>query len=168
MRITIVQSEIEEAIRNHILDQITVNEGMEIDIKLRATRGAEGYQADIDIHPAGSKSPEREEEPAPENVEKTPSKPLGIEQTVTTAKRGRKPAAQKAEEAPAEPEIIIEDKVEPEMADEGPAEVQPETEAPASKLSLFGQKKDAAEPEAVEPAGETKSIFGGLKRPVNA
>ena len=50
MKITINQAEIEEAITKHILSQITVKEGMNINIDLRATRGAEGFQADIDIN----------------------------------------------------------------------------------------------------------------------
>lgn len=52
MQITIVQTEIEAAIRNHILGQVAVKENMRIDITLRATRGAEGYQALIDIVPS--------------------------------------------------------------------------------------------------------------------
>ena len=54
MQIIIVQSEIETAIRNHILSQINVNEGNEINIDLSATRGAEGFKATIDIVPAAS------------------------------------------------------------------------------------------------------------------
>lgn len=51
MQITIVQTEIETAIRNYIKSQITVNDNQKIDIELRATRGAEGFQAMIDIVP---------------------------------------------------------------------------------------------------------------------
>lgn len=58
MRITIIQAEIEEAIKNHILGQIHIKDGMDISIELRATRGAEGMQADIDITPTGSAQPE--------------------------------------------------------------------------------------------------------------
>lgn len=49
MQITLVQVEIEEAIRQYVNTQINVREGMRIDIDLKATRGAEGYQAFIDI-----------------------------------------------------------------------------------------------------------------------
>lgn len=51
MQITIVQTEIEDAIRKHILSQVAVREGNRIDIDLRATRGAEGFQAIINIVP---------------------------------------------------------------------------------------------------------------------
>jgi len=49
MRITIVESEIHDAIKAHILSQISVKEGSQITIDLRATRGAEGFMADIEI-----------------------------------------------------------------------------------------------------------------------
>lgn len=49
MQITIVQVEIEEAIRNHILSLIDVKEGKRIDITLKATRGDEGATAIINI-----------------------------------------------------------------------------------------------------------------------
>ena len=49
MRIIITQEEIEEAIEKLILDQVEVPEDMRIDIALKATRGDEGYTAEIDI-----------------------------------------------------------------------------------------------------------------------
>lgn len=49
MRIFLVQSEIEEAIRNFIGEQVSVAEGMAIGIKFAATRGEDGYTAEIDI-----------------------------------------------------------------------------------------------------------------------
>ncbi|QWY83752.1 holliday junction resolvase RusA-like protein [Rhizobium phage RHph_X3_15] len=59
MQITIVQSEIEAAITAYIKSQITVNENMDINIDLRATRGAEGFQAIIDIVPSQVKKATR-------------------------------------------------------------------------------------------------------------
>lgn len=49
MQITINQSEIEAAIRAHILSQINIKEGHEISITLKATRGEDGTTAIIDI-----------------------------------------------------------------------------------------------------------------------
>ena len=51
MRITLNQEEIEEAIEKLILDQVDVPDDMRIDIDLKATRGDEGYTAEIDILP---------------------------------------------------------------------------------------------------------------------
>lgn len=49
MQITIVQAEIETAIRNYILSQLSIRAGMDISIELQATRGAEGYRAMINV-----------------------------------------------------------------------------------------------------------------------
>ncbi|MDR5839311.1 hypothetical protein [Caballeronia sp. LZ034LL] len=57
MKIQIVQAEIEEAIRNYIGEQISIKEGMKIEIDLRSTRGDAGFTADIDITPAGKPTP---------------------------------------------------------------------------------------------------------------
>lgn len=51
MRITLNQEEIEEAIEKLILDQVDVPDDMRIDIDLKATRGDEGYTAEVDILP---------------------------------------------------------------------------------------------------------------------
>ena len=49
MQITLVQHEIETAIKDFINKRIRVNEGQEIRVDLAATRGAEGFKATIDI-----------------------------------------------------------------------------------------------------------------------
>ncbi len=49
MRIILTQAEIEEAIEKLILDQVEIPEDMRIDIALKATRGDEGYTAEVDI-----------------------------------------------------------------------------------------------------------------------
>ncbi|QDP54353.1 MAG: hypothetical protein Unbinned4120contig1000_5 [Prokaryotic dsDNA virus sp.] len=51
MRITLNQEEIEEAIEKLILDQVDVPDDIRIDIDLKATRGDEGYTAEIDLLP---------------------------------------------------------------------------------------------------------------------
>ena len=51
MQITISEFEIKSAIRTFIHDQIKINPGMKIEIDLKATRGAEGATAIIDIVP---------------------------------------------------------------------------------------------------------------------
>jgi hypothetical protein len=54
MKIIITQAEIEEAIRDRILKQITVKDDMEITVDLSATRGDTGFTAAIDIIPKGT------------------------------------------------------------------------------------------------------------------
>lgn len=49
MRIILVQSEIELAIRQFVLSQIAIRDGQEITIDFKNTRGPEGATAEIDI-----------------------------------------------------------------------------------------------------------------------
>lgn len=55
--ITIAQAEIEEAIKARVLEQISVKDGQEINIELRATRGPEGFTAVITIDNSGDARP---------------------------------------------------------------------------------------------------------------
>lgn len=82
MKIQIVQTEIEAAIRAHILNQIKVNDGMRIDMTLRATRGEEGFVADIDIVPDTSVTV------SAASAATTTSAPLGITEKVTRGSKG--------------------------------------------------------------------------------
>lgn len=54
MKITVAQKDIETAIRSQIASQVTLKEDQEIDVLLRATRGPEGFIADVTIGPKGS------------------------------------------------------------------------------------------------------------------
>ena len=49
MKITIVQTEIEEAIQNHLKKAINLPEGKGFQIEITATRGANGVTAEIEI-----------------------------------------------------------------------------------------------------------------------
>ena len=51
MQITLVQNEIETALRNYVTSLLNVREGHRIDITLKATRGEDGSTAVIDIVP---------------------------------------------------------------------------------------------------------------------
>lgn len=55
MRIQIVQTEMEQAIKDFVLGQLNVNEGMDITVELRAGRGEDGFTADINIVPSQTK-----------------------------------------------------------------------------------------------------------------
>lgn len=156
MQITIDQPEIETAIRNHILSQITVNSNMVIDIDLRATRGPGGYSAVIDIRPDGSP---KGGQPIDVAEEQTADAKAAAETTSTEAPKA---------EVKAEPKAAANDAATTDKADAQPAAVQaPEADAPKPVLN-FGRKTDAAP--AAEPAAEgtTKSIFAGMKKPVNS
>lgn len=49
MRISLVQAEIEEALKAYISEQMTIADGMDFKIALAATRGEQGFTAEIDI-----------------------------------------------------------------------------------------------------------------------
>lgn len=53
MLITLVQNEIEQAIQDYVLARIRIQEGLDMQIDLAATRGIEGFKATINIEPSG-------------------------------------------------------------------------------------------------------------------
>lgn len=150
MQITIVQTEIEEAIRNYILGQISVHENHRIDIDLKATRGEQGFQAVIDIvpnddKPSGSKAPTATKA-APAAVAKA-EPAASTTSKASTASVFKKPKA----------EALVETT---EVAAEEPTAEVPSNVTPITK---------AEEPApAAEDAEAPRSIFSNLRKPVNA
>lgn len=168
MQITIVQTEIESAIIAHIKSQVAIRDDQEITVDLRATRGAEGYQAVIDIRPkeggqTSSSAPDGPEPPLPTlKPQPAPMKPLGIEKAVTDSI-----VSNKVMQPPKDLPKSVVDKA-PEPAKEQPASVEA-LGAEANKSPLFAPKPavpDTSEELAKAPA--PASIFGSLKKPVNA
>lgn len=155
MQITIVETEIKTAIRNHILGLISVREDMKIDIDLRATRGQEGFTAIVDIlpeDPSGSKPKAEPEAPVDDAPEASPKA------EPASSKAATKAVAEQVEERSA-----------PAVAEEE-AVVQP---ASKPQVIAFAKKtKAAAAPVEAEPESDSsvppaKSIFAALGRPVN-
>lgn len=153
MRIIIIQAEIEEAIRNHILQQVNINENMEILIDLKATRSEQGYTAEIDIVRKSeqdvSSTPIRVESPAP--APEAP-KSLGIAETVkATRTRQAKPVEAPTTESAKEE---VEAEPETEMAiSSGEERVEPQTETSPAP--------------APAPVGAKRSLFGNVTQPKN-
>lgn len=86
MRVILNQQEIETAIENYILENVTVPDDHRIDIDLKATRGDEGYTAEIDLlhfkEPEGSRAVDARIEPKPEAI----AEGLGIVDKIEAAK----------------------------------------------------------------------------------
>ena len=150
MQITLIQSEIEQALKNYINDIMSVKDGMEIEIQLKATRGEEGTTAIIDI---------------------VPQKPKASRGGRTSGEIPAKPEPVKAAAAPvkAEPAQAV-----AEAAPEPVAESVAEAEADdAEQVAEQAQEPEALEPAPVEaeqaPAEEAprKSLFAGLSKPQN-
>ena len=89
MQITIRQREIEQALRNFVTSQVTVDPSKRIEIDLSAKRGAEGWQAVITIVDANGNSEEGSSETAPSgNVETASSSTQEVAPATTGAKKG--------------------------------------------------------------------------------
>ena len=164
MQITINETEIKQAIKKLVLSQISVAEGMNIDIELKATRGADGATAIIDISEPGSNADtvavaRRTPSPAPTPAATPAASPVAAQTKLDVAKKIQEAKATPETPAPAVSDGIAEHGEQQE--DEG-MKAQPEEPAdpPAAETP-------AAAEEPAEPAPAKKSLFGGLKKPAN-
>lgn len=147
MQITLIQSEIEQAITEYIHTQINVRAGMAIEIDLAATRGQQGFTASINIVPetkVGGIRLLQEATPVPD-PEPTPvaavARPLAISRAINKTKP--------------EPES------EPTTEANAPVEVQ-------QALPLEEASDEAAVDAVMQTTGRRPSLFGGLAKPVNS
>ena len=143
MQITLIQSEIEQALKNYINDIMSVKDGMEIEIQLKATRGEEGTTAIIDIVPQKPKAARggRTSGEVPAKVE-----PVKAAAAQAVAKAEPEPVAESVAEAEADDaEQVAEQAQEPEAQEPAPVEAE---QAPAEEAPR-------------------KSLFAGLSKPQN-
>lgn len=175
MQIMIVQAEIEEAIKAHILNLITLKEGQEITVDFKATRGDTGATAEINI---GVPNEQKSTQTATQS--RSTAQPVKI--PAKTSSAAVAPAVTAGEATPSETEKSVEtastttaptEELEPvEEVNEDP----PMAEEPFSPPSFLKPKPDGNSDEApvqkpqataaaTEPA--TKSLFANLQRPVN-
>ena len=144
MKITLQQNEIEQAIREHISKTLDLPEGSKIEFD-----DEDGFTAEIDLNPTGE-----------------------VKESTTGKARRPYTRRQRAEGG---------DEQKPQGEEAAPAAQQEAAQEPApakeqANLSLVSSSEPEDKPEAetaaaeeVPPAdGERKSIFGGLKRPVNS
>jgi len=142
MQITIVQAEIELAIKQYILSQINVREGMEVDIEMKATRGETGYQAFITIYP---------------KTEKPVAAPTPNVAVASFPARVQAQSHALAPRTPAEVRSMMEQEAE-EVSEEPQGEDAAAEEVMPSPVA-------AAEMAAAAP--QVKSLFKGLRKPSN-
>ena len=137
MQITLIQSEIEQALKNYINDIMSVKDGMEIEIQLKATRGEEGTTAIIDIVPQKPKATR-----GSRTSGEIPAKPEPVKAAATSAKAEPEPVVESVAEAEADDaEQVGEQVIEP-------VQVEPESAATAEEAPR-------------------KSLFAGLSKPQN-
>lgn len=142
MQITLIQSEIEQALKNYINDIMSVKDGMEIEIQLKATRGEEGTTAIIDIVPQKPKAARggrsSGEIPAKAEPVKAAAAPVKAEPAQAVAESVAEAEADDAEQ-------VAEQAQEPEAQESAPVEAE---QAPAEEAPR-------------------KSLFAGLSKPQN-
>ena len=172
MQIILVQAEIETAIRNYVNSKVKIQEGQDIRIDLSASRGPEGFRANIDIVDVGA-APVAAPTPAPAPAPKATSPKAGAENSdelvaakaakaeadkKAAAEADKKAAAEAAEaqreaEAKAEADAQTaaantqddagEEKTPPFEPDEKPAEQAAAPEQPPVRKPLFGKSTAA-------------------------
>jgi type IV secretory pathway VirB10-like protein len=163
MQIIIVEAEIKQAIKDLILNQMSIKEGMDVEIDLKATRGEAGFMATIDIVPAKAAAPVKAEAPAAP-VAKPVTKTVEVKKELPTfTPKAEVPVSQGKEQLPAE---------------EPPVEGMIETSDSTSTETAGPGSEAAAEPSSTEPQAEQdqsaeakpagRSLFGNLKRVSNS
>lgn len=174
MQIVIVQDEIEEAIRSHILSQVSIRPGMAIEIDLSATRGPEGFKATIVVRKAkADDKPEQIVQPGQMNgqmaemPQTSSAAPAPLQASQTGQEGGSnvvsppfsRMSAQALPDAPV-------------TSQTGPAAQTATVTATIAKEVVGEVEAAGAEPveaEKVErPAARSNSLFRGLNRPTNS
>jgi len=171
MQIQLVQTEIEQALRNYINGLINIKEGTQINIDLSAGRGADGFKATIDIVAladqaqtavkAETKPAEKEKAKSEPVEEKQASKAAETKAAQTQASAESKPEAQTQTGAATGSATVAGEETATETAQTATADVTADvaqTEAAATETQS-GEGEQAAQPR--------KSLFGGLTKPVN-
>ena len=156
MRITLVQSEIEEALTAYLRGKIVITEGQHLNIEFKATRGEEGYLAEIELE--NRKTPlETVSKPAKSESDLTAkdvfASPIGTALQIENSAIEQKTAEQPRTEAP-----VTKAEVTPPQSTE-PVQVA----SPVTAETVPAQ----GAPTAV-PASESKSLFANLTPPVNS
>lgn len=152
MQINLNEADIIEAIEAHVRSKVNFDEGVEVVIDLKATRGPEGFTATIDL---GS--------PAPKT-----------EKAVRTPRKAAEPKAPEPEAAPVVAEAAPAAETAQEAADEPAATEAPSAPAQAEaaeEVTDAAQPEQSSEADAVTATDEVpekpRSLFGNLQKPKN-
>ena len=158
MQIILIQAEIEVAIRNYVNSKVKIAAGQDIRIDLSASRGPEGFRANIDIVdaevPVEAYSPRAATTAAPKTAAVETDAP----------KKKAAPAQLEAEvEEPATPATSPTEKV---AADEPSAQEQVVAQEQEQEVT---NAEESAEAYTTEPAPAVrKPLFGKSLTPLNA
>jgi hypothetical protein len=171
MQITIVQAEIETAIRKYIEEQINVRDGMRIDIDLSATRGADGFKAIIDIVPDTSKKAVQQQQqvqvqkpndpklPAPSQAKEQAQPPVDNAHVAEGAEKFPEAGTGSAEPSSTEPTNTGD------AGEAGNASPAPTSDAGATDAA---QQTASAAADTPAEAPKTRTLFTNMKRVSNS
>ena len=163
MQIILIQAEIEVAIRNYVNSKVKIAAGQDIRIDLSASRGPEGFRANIDIVdaevPVEAYSPRAATTAAPKTAVVEADEPT----PAPTPKKKAAPAQLEAEvEEPATPSTEKVAVDEPSAQEQGVAQEQEQVQETANV-------EETTETSTTEPAPAVrKPLFGKSLAPLNA
>lgn len=149
MQLTLPQSDIESAIDAYVREMITVREGHEIQIELKATRGDQGNTAIINIVPAGT----------PREVPEKPSKAAA--ETVARPRLGVAAAVAEAQKNKQTEVVVQRDPATDTVTDQN----QPSAEVQAEVAADPVVESQPVQEQPVEQPVVKKSLFGNLTKP---
>lgn len=180
MEIKLNQSEIEEAVRDHLNKIFALASGSTFAIDFQATRGPEGFIATISINPPKVEEPKAEtvDEPVPATTteakpQTTASKPkrLVLDQKAkepeTVVQTAAEPVVETVAQTVKKPDPVVDTEGDKPPFNEGDAvaEGQP-------GFKGFAKDEAVADPVQEEVVAESKpvrtSLFGGLGKPSNS
>ena len=161
MQIILIQAEIEVAIRNYVNSKVKIAAGQDIRIDLSASRGPEGFRANIDIVdaevPVEAYSPRAATTAAPKIAA------VGADEPTPTPTPKKKAAPAQLEAEVEEPAAPPTEKV---VVDEPSAQEQVEAQEQEQEVTNV---EDSAEASTTEPAPAVrKPLFGKSLAPLNA
>ena len=151
MQIILIQAEIEVAIRNYVNSKVKIAAGQDIRIDLSASRGPEGFRANIDIVdaevPVEAYSPRAATTAAPKtaavetDAPKKKAAPAQLEAEVEELTSPSSPSTEKvAVDEPSAQEQVVAQEQEQEVTNaEESAEAYTTEPAPAVRKPLFGK-----------------------------
>lgn len=163
MKITLVQSEIEQAIQEYLARQMTVAEGNSMKIEIRATRvDNKGFTAYIDIYRTEDGPGSEQEHGTKPHIEAPAPAP---QPRLRAASMPARQEESTSEEAAPEPEAAPETG----QAEDPPFDPAPQQQEQAPLAAMEEAPKTEQIPTRSSPGkGGGRSLFGGLKKPVNA
>lgn len=163
MQIILIQAEIEVAIRNYVNSKVKIAAGQDIRIDLSASRGPEGFRANIDIVdaevPVEAYSPRAATTAAPKTAAVGADEPT----PAPTPKKKAAPAQLEAEvEEPAAPSTEKVAVDEPSAQEQGVAQEQ-------EQVQVSANVEETTEASTTETAPAVrKPLFGKSLAPLNA